>query len=326
MISTIAFNSAAHVTVAGYLFASFFKEAVLDHTSQAMHEAEKVTIRLVLSDLGLSTVILLLASNNVARRFLNDDIKQKPSPMHDSADPTPPFTGDVLNVPNIPSPLASCTTATEASPITSSTSDILSLHLPIQKPKRLSIDSDTTLVDHNVEDVSDDASDTKDLREAHFSPGANSLTPNDSAMEALTQTTKPPRLKPPDRKRTANGLLLRHQRTHLGKHKYEPRDSRLIAARDSIAHARLKHNTTMIGDLEHVYNEILVNRAALVDGWAAAMAELGLPSMLTPASSLPQVYDDILIDQAALVDGWAAAMAELGLPSMLTPTPSLPHH
>ncbi|KAG0709273.1 hypothetical protein DFH29DRAFT_1065197 [Suillus ampliporus] len=293
MISTIAFNGAAHVTVTGYLMASFFKEAVLDHTSQVIREAEKVTAGLVVSDFLLSTTILFLAANQAARLFLRDGINQKPAPMHDSANRNSPFNGD--NIPAPPASSPSSTTATEVfgdSPIAISTPHTLSLASPIQKPNRLSIASDTTLVDH--EDVSDDASGTKDrewhgddstLLEADFA-----LLGSARPMEALTQTTKPPRLKPPDRKRTANGrppTPPRHQRTHLGNHKYEPRASRLLAVRDSIAHAHLKHDTAVIGHLEQVYSEMLVDQAALVDGWAAAMAELGLPSMLSPAPSLP---------------------------------------
>ncbi|KAG0709240.1 hypothetical protein DFH29DRAFT_1074962 [Suillus ampliporus] len=130
MIST---NGAArHVTVTGYLVASFFKEVVLDHTSQVIHEAENITVGLVLSNLGL---------------LLRFDIK---------------------------GPTWSNTRASRLPRVTAS--------------------------------------------RMHFSSMAT---------------------------------------------------------------------TAMIGHLEQVYNEILVDQAALVEGWAAAMAELGLPSMLTPGPSLP---------------------------------------
>ncbi|KAG0696553.1 hypothetical protein DFH29DRAFT_1025363 [Suillus ampliporus] len=145
------------------------------------------------------------------------------------------------------------------------------------------------------------------LLDQHQTPSANPdiTLPNPARpVDALAQTTARtlgrtpippaiPRLKPPDTKHTAKRpphytptTTLRHQlRSHLGNQKYEPRVSRLNAARDSIARSNIREHTTMIAHLEEVYDDILYDQAALVDGWAAAMAALGLPSMLSPGPS-----------------------------------------
>ncbi|KAG0691588.1 hypothetical protein DFH29DRAFT_1085501 [Suillus ampliporus] len=124
-------------------------------------------------------------------------------------------------------------------------------------------------------------------------------------VEALTLTTAHllgntpipsaiPRLKPPDTKHTA--IRLPHS-----KQKYERRTSRLKAARESIARSNIRGHTTMIDHLEHVYDDILYDQAALVDGWADAMAALGLTSMLSPGPSLPNQKTPISRDSASIL-------------------------
>ncbi|KAG0691938.1 hypothetical protein DFH29DRAFT_616664 [Suillus ampliporus] len=346
------FNGAAHATITGYLIVSYFKEAVLDPTRQLMYETKKVSdLSVVAPHFCLSTLILIFASNKAARDFLSDDIKQQPAPLHDSAQPNLPFTGDITS--NIPAPLAfspSSTIAIEAfddSPIACSTPRTLLLTSPTQKPKRFSIDSDATLVtpdDDSVKGSSDDIKDSEWVGDkSGFHEGdcslplpGTTLTPDDSdpsqqsqlilvdnhqtasknpdlalptssasPVDELTQTTAhslgstpppsaTPRLKPPDMKHTANQLL------HC-KQKYERRASRLKAARDSIARSNIREHTTMIDHLEHVYDDILYDQAALVDGWAAAMADLGLTSMLSPKPSLPNQRSDSEISASILV-------------------------
>ncbi|KAG0702510.1 hypothetical protein DFH29DRAFT_1069113 [Suillus ampliporus] len=330
------FNGAAHATITGYLIVSYFKEAVLDPTRQLMYKTKKISdLGVVAPHFCLSTLILIFASNKAARDFLDDDIKQQPAPLHDSAQPNLPFTGDITS--NIPAPLAfspSNTIAIEAfddSPTACSTPRTLLLISPTQKPKRFSIDSDATLVtddDDSVKGSSDDASDdikdgttlTPDdsdpsqqsqliLVDNHQTASKNPdlVLPTSSAspMDELTQTTAhslgstlppsaTPGLKPPDTKHTANQL------PHY-KQKYERRASRLKAARDSIARSNIREHTTMIDHLEHVYDDILYDQAALVDGWAAAMADLGLTSMLSPKPPLPNQRSDSEISASILV-------------------------
>ncbi|KAG1746655.1 uncharacterized protein EDB91DRAFT_1245842 [Suillus paluster] len=137
MIRTL-FNGAAHLTVTGYLTVSFFKEAVLDPTNQLMDKAEKVSnLGVVASNFCLSTMNLLLASNKAAPQFLSSDIKQKPAPMHDSAEPNLFLTGDdiaeMISSLLAPQPFdSSSATEAAASPVTCTTPCFSS---PIQKPK-----------------------------------------------------------------------------------------------------------------------------------------------------------------------------------------------
>ncbi|KAG0702367.1 hypothetical protein DFH29DRAFT_999464 [Suillus ampliporus] len=184
--------------------------------------------------------------------------------------------------------------------------------------------------DGSIKDFSDDTSDDikhsewfggeSSFCEADFSdsllPGTETLTPDDSEsdpshsacpVDALMTTactlgstptlSTTPRLDSIEHG-AANRLMhypptaLRHQKSHLGKQKYEPRASRLIAARDSIAHSNLRqiaihyHDWWPVDYLEQVYdNNILFDQAALIDGWAVAMTELGLTSMLSPGPS-----------------------------------------
>ncbi|KAG1899469.1 uncharacterized protein F5891DRAFT_1038490, partial [Suillus fuscotomentosus] len=89
-----------------------------------------------------------------------------------------------------------------------------------------------------------------------------------------------PQLKPPDTKR--------HQNFRPGRHKHKSRSARLAAVRRSIerTHSKQQEHATVINDLEQLHDDLLADQTALVDGWAAAMAQLGLPSMLSPAPLL----------------------------------------
>ncbi|KAG1746710.1 uncharacterized protein EDB91DRAFT_1080014 [Suillus paluster] len=284
---TTAVNGATRLTIASYLSVACFKEVVWDSTVQLIHGTKSVSnLGAIASNMCISPAILVSASNKATRITLSDFNKEL-APKHDLAQPNPPFTGDI-STPPASSSLNPTTTRTTSSP---------------------SIDSDTKVMV------------TEALSASNPPPGMKTLTPGDSdgptlqpfillvdnlhqttsaipnlaahlgsasPIEELPWTTRP-HLKPPDMKRATNRLLphpataLLHQRSHLSKQKYGPRASRLIAVRDSIAHSHLKQDNIMI-----IYDEILVDRAALVDGWAAAMAELGLTSMLSPPSlSLP---------------------------------------
>ncbi|KAG1780807.1 hypothetical protein EV702DRAFT_1276110 [Suillus placidus] len=227
-----------------------------------------------------------------------------------------------------PNPIANDSRSTSPS-TTCSTLSTPSLPIsPVQNAKRLSINSDTTLVEDDddfVKDFSDaDLSqegtfpeDDGDCSSGSLLPGTKALTIDDSSgpsqrtqlqpiilkdrhrttstatdvlplMDASTQTTTTlslgsippqivtPRLKPPDTKR-------RYQNFRPDRHKHESRSTRLAAVRDSIerAHAKQLEHTIMIDHLEQLHDELLAGQATLVDGWAAAMAQLGLTSMLT---------------------------------------------
>ncbi|KAG0700537.1 hypothetical protein DFH29DRAFT_1070107 [Suillus ampliporus] len=177
------FNGAARATITGYLIISYFKEAVLDSTRQLMYEMKKVSdLGVVAPHFCLSTLILIFASNKAAQDFLSDDIKQQPTPLHDSAQPNLPFTGNITS--NIPAPLAfspSSTIAIEAfddSPTACSTPRTLLLTSPTQKPKRFSIDSNATLVTPDDDSVKGSSDDIKDR---------TTLTPDDSDPSQQSQ-------------------------------------------------------------------------------------------------------------------------------------------
>ncbi|KAG2346550.1 hypothetical protein BDR05DRAFT_946068 [Suillus weaverae] len=355
MISAI-FDGAAHVTVAGCLGAFFFKQTVVDCTSKAVKEAENITAGLVISEFCISVAVLVLASNKTARILLSKDAQ--PPPRHhlaelnvhlicnnttdfsnatesNSSNPIatePPSTSPPASISSNPTSNDSRST----SPYTASSTLCTPLLLPIspvQNAKRLSIDSDTTLVeddDDYVKDFSDaDLSQKGTFHEddGHCSsgslilPGTKALTIDDSSgpsqrtqlqpiilkdryqttstttdvsplMDASTQTTTTlslgsipsqivtPRLKPPDTKR--------HHNLRPGRHKHESGSTRLAAVCDSIerVHAKQLEHTTMIDHLEQLHNKLLADQAALVDGWATAMAHFGLSSMLAPGPRL----------------------------------------
>ncbi|KAG1864911.1 hypothetical protein F4604DRAFT_1782764 [Suillus subluteus] len=286
MISAI-FDGATHVTVAGCLGAFFFKETVVDRTSKAVKEAENVTAGLVISELCISVAILALVSHKTARILLSKDTQFPPK--HNLAK---------LNVPLICNKISDFSTATESissNPIATESCGI-SLSASISSNQD---DSDCSSGDllpgmKTIDDSSGASQRTqlqsiilKDRRQA--TPAATDVS---LLMDASAQTTTrlslgsiPPQivipwLKPPDMKR--------HQNFRPGRHKHESRSARLAAVRDSIKRTRAKQleHTTMINHLEQLHHELLVDQAALVDGWAAAMAQLGLTSMLSPGPPL----------------------------------------
>ncbi|KAG2121240.1 hypothetical protein DEU56DRAFT_918316 [Suillus clintonianus] len=225
VISTI-FDGAAHVTVSGCLAAFLFKRTIVDRTSKAIKEAE-----------------------NTARILLRNDTEPNLAPL-------------AINESNFSAALSISSIYSSTSTPTNSTAPCTPLlpSSPVQRPKRLSIDSDVTLVD-NDDDFAGDPPGTSDL----LSLGS---TPSSIAT---------PQLKPLDKK---------HQSSCPGEHKHESRASRLVAVRDSIERTHA-NQLDYISQLEQLQSELLVDQATLIDGWAAAMAQLGLTSMLSPGTPLP---------------------------------------
>ncbi|KAG0697038.1 hypothetical protein DFH29DRAFT_1004063 [Suillus ampliporus] len=71
MIS-ITLHLASRIAITGFLSVSFFRETVVRPTVQVLSEPKKVSAGLVVSTFGMSTIILLLAANEAAQRFLSD--------------------------------------------------------------------------------------------------------------------------------------------------------------------------------------------------------------------------------------------------------------
>ncbi|KAG1764496.1 hypothetical protein EV702DRAFT_1215397 [Suillus placidus] len=197
-ISTI-FDGTAHVTIAGCLGAFFFKQTVVDRTSKAVKEAENITAGLVISK-------FFLASNKTAQILLSKDAQ--PPPRHNLAE---------LHIHLICNDMTNFSTATESissNPITndsrstspSTTCSTLCTPLlpisPVQNAKRLSIDSDTTLIDHD-DDFMKDFSDADLSQESTFSeddgdcssssllPGTEALTIDDSSGPSQRMQLQP---------------------------------------------------------------------------------------------------------------------------------------
>ncbi|KAG2125020.1 hypothetical protein DEU56DRAFT_916750 [Suillus clintonianus] len=246
-ISTI-YDGAVHVSLSGCLAAFLFKQTIMDRTTKAIKEADHVTASLVASELCFNTAVLLLASHKTARILLGKDNKP---------DLAPPINENNLSAAiSLSSNLSSTSTPNNA------TTPPLLPSSPMQRPKRHSLDSDITLVD-NDDDFAGDP------------PGTSDLLPLGSTPEPSIAT---PRLKPPEKKR--------YQSSPPGKHKIESRASRLDAVRDSIISTHNKH-LDYISELEQLHAELLIDQAKTVDGWAAAMAQLGLTSMLSPPLKTP---------------------------------------
>ncbi|KAG1786023.1 uncharacterized protein HD556DRAFT_1417776 [Suillus plorans] len=346
MISAI-FDGAAHVTVAGCLGAFFFKHTVVDRTSKAIKEAENVTAGLVISEFCISVAVLVLASNETARILLSKDaqpplkhnlaelnvplICNKVSDFSTAADSISIATEPCSTQPDIiisPNLIANDSCSTQPSNTCSTLCTPILPTSPVPNTKRLSMDSDTTLVDHHddfmkdfsgvdlqerniLQDDSDCSSGdlfqgTKPLAIDDWSgPSQRTqlpliileggrLTTTDASLLVDTSThtiASPslgsiptqivsPQLKPPDTKR--------HHNFRPGRHKRESRSTRLAAVRGSIERTRSKQqeHATVINDLERLHDDLLADQTALVDGWAAAMAQLGLASMLSPSPLL----------------------------------------
>ncbi|KAG1815441.1 hypothetical protein EV424DRAFT_1103899 [Suillus variegatus] len=359
MISAI-FDGAAHVTVAGCLGAFFFKHTVVDRTSKAIKEAEKVTAGLVISEFCISVAVLVLVSNETARILLSKDgqpptkhnlaelnaplICNKVSDFSTAADSisiatepcsTPPITSiatescstppDLIISPN---PIANDSCSTQLSNTCSTLCTPILPTSPVQNAKRLSIDSDTTLVDHDDDFMKDFSGldleksnipqDDSDCSSGDLFPGTKPLAIDDSSGPSQRTQVQPITLED-GRLTTADASLLvdtsthtittpslgstptqivspqlkpldtkRHQNLRPGRHKRESRSTHLAAVRGSIERTSSKQqeHATAINDLEQLHDDLLADQTALVDGWAAAMAQLGLPSMLSPSPLL----------------------------------------
>ncbi|KAG2142889.1 uncharacterized protein EDB93DRAFT_1292593 [Suillus bovinus] len=330
MISAI-FDSVAHVTVAGCLGAFFLKHTVVDRTTKAIKEAENVTAGLVISELCISVAALVLASHRTAGILLSKEAQSPPK--HNLAELNAPlicndFSTASDSISSNPIATESCSTppcllippnsiandsdcCTSPSTYPTLCTPTLLLPSPVQNEKRLSIDSDTTLVDHDndfVRDLSD-----QDLQQSTCPQDDNDcssgppqrtklqpiilqdgpLTTTDISLlvDASTQTTTTPslgnimpqivspQLKTPDTKQ--------HRNFRPPRHKHAPRSIRVVAVRGSIERTYAKQqveHTAIIHHLEQLYNDILADQTALVDGWAAAMSQLGHTSALSPVS------------------------------------------
>ncbi|KAG0700217.1 hypothetical protein DFH29DRAFT_933266 [Suillus ampliporus] len=246
MISTV-FNGAAYLAVTGYLAVSFYKEAVVGPTYQLVYEADLGAIAL---NFCISTVILQGHQREArSERRSNLSLTGDNSSSHSSSSRV----------------IATEVTTYGASPVTCPTHCHNALPSQIQKPKCYSIDSDDTLAaddDELVKDISDDASDTQ---HEHLD---DSHSPSQSLKEPILvtehQTTSDVSLPGPDVELPldttppASNLLplppteLQHQKSRRGKinsgikRKYEPRASRLIAARNSVVCPRLRRQTNTI--------------------------------------------------------------------------------
>ncbi|KAG2340653.1 hypothetical protein BDR05DRAFT_966512 [Suillus weaverae] len=279
MISTsTVLNGAARLTVTGFLAVSFFKKTAVDHAAKVIQEAERVTIvtiGLAAADLCLSTAILFLASDRTARKLLSGDF---------NAPDSPPLPGNNI-------------------------ADIYT-HPPsrAQRRKRFSIESDTTLVaddDNDFIDNLDNVSDTKqwfddEHKDGNLLQGTEIVTIENSdspprqsqlVLEPLILGTTPasPDIPLTNSSTTITALFLSittpPQSITLPP---KPPDTKLTFNRRQQQHhtrlraARVRTYVTYIGHLEQLHAEILADKEALLDGWANAMAKLGLTSTLVP--------------------------------------------
>ncbi|KAG2078148.1 hypothetical protein BDR04DRAFT_1226920 [Suillus decipiens] len=275
MISTTTIlNGAARVTVTGFLAVSFFKKTAVDHAAKVVQKAERVTIvtiGLAAADLCLSTAILL-ASDRTARKLLNDDFNQKYTPD------SPPLPGN-------------------------NTADIYT-HLPsrTKRYKRFSVESDTTLIADGND--FDDALGTKqwfddESKDDNLLQGTDIVTLEDSdsfsrqsqlAPGPLILGTTPTNLDLPfPRRSTTTTALFLNSTTPSQSITFKlppkPLDAKLIVNRrqqQHRAHLRAARARTYIGHLEQHHAEILTDKEARLNGWADAMAKLGLTSTLAP--------------------------------------------
>ncbi|KAG0705060.1 hypothetical protein DFH29DRAFT_1077890 [Suillus ampliporus] len=162
MIST-AVTVTARITVTGYLTVSLFRQTVVDHTAQAPSKAENVSACLIAYSVCSSTIMLLLASDAAAQRFLSNDVKHTPALKGDAADTNSPVANDNTTPATLKSvclPMPSPSSSHYARPC-------ITLASPNLYCKCLSIDSNTTTLvpygdDLVTDDFSGDASDTND--------------------------------------------------------------------------------------------------------------------------------------------------------------------
>ncbi|KAG1864850.1 hypothetical protein F4604DRAFT_1928663 [Suillus subluteus] len=312
MISAI-FDGAAHVTVAGCLGAFFFKETVVDRTSKVVKEAENVTAGLVISELCISVAVLALVSHKTARILLSKDTQFPPK--HNLAELNVPLICNKMSdfsiatdsIPSNPIATESCdvslsasissnpTIANDSYCTSPSTCTLCTPSLPtspIWNAKRLSIDSDTTLVDHDDDFMKDFS--VAGLQESTFLEDDSNCSSGDLlGMETIDDSSGPSQrtqlqsiiLK--DRYRTTSAatdvsLLMdastqtttrlslgsippqivtprlkppdtkRHHNFRPGRHKRESRSTRLAAVRDSIKRAHAKQLREHITMIGHL--------------------------------------------------------------------------
>jgi hypothetical protein len=158
MISTFnVFHVATHVTITGCLAATFFKQAVVDTTRQTLYDAEdRLSVGAAVSNFCLSTACLVLASHRTAKKLLSGDFTPK--------DNLPLLAGDIYT----PAPSR------------------------IQRRKRLSLDSDTTI-------VADDDDYLKEFDTPDLPLLATDSFTTISTVPLLINTTPPQSIiKPPD--------------------------------------------------------------------------------------------------------------------------------
>ncbi|KAG2048510.1 hypothetical protein BDR06DRAFT_776244 [Suillus hirtellus] len=309
------FDGAAHVTVAGCLGVFFFKHTVVDRTFKAIKEAENVTSGLVISGLCISVAVLVLASNETARILLSKD-GQLP-PKHNSAEFNAPLicnkvsdfstASDSISLnPIVTEPCntpPSVSIATE--PCSTSPNLIISLNpiaddscsaqpsntcstlctpilptSPVQNAKRLSIDSDTTLVNYDDDFMKDFSGldleesnipqDDSDCSSGDLFPGTKPLAIDDLKGPSQRTQVQPITLEDGRLTTTDASLLVdtsthtiatpslgstptqivspqlkppdmkRHQNFRPGRHKHKPRSARLAAVRRSIERTHSK--------------------------------------------------------------------------------------
>ncbi|KAG1741112.1 hypothetical protein EDB19DRAFT_1706345, partial [Suillus lakei] len=193
--SSTVLHGTAHITITGCIAACFFKKAVFDTTHDILYDADnKLSLGAAVSNFCLSTGILVLASHRTARKLLNGEFTTKDDPH--------PLAGDIYT----PAPSK------------------------IERHKRFSMDSDTTLVadddDDYTKDFDGDSEDGNPVQRTttialnNPAPPTPPLTPATSSTTTVplftttpTQSITPP-LKPPDTMRIVNRRKHEH-RTRL---------------------------------------------------------------------------------------------------------------
>ncbi|KAG1854825.1 hypothetical protein DFJ58DRAFT_841308 [Suillus subalutaceus] len=227
--------------------------------SKVVKEAENVTTGLVISELCISVTVLALVSHKTAQILLSKDAQFPPK-----------LNLAEFNIPLIctKSSISSNQIANDSYCTSPSTCTLCTPLLPTSpnwNAKRLSIDSDTTLINHNDDFVKDFSAvglqDDSNCSSGDLLPGMKTIDDSSGAS----------------------------QQTQLQiSARADTKSAHLAAVRDSIkrTHAKQLEHTTMINHLEQLHHELLIDQAALVDGWAVAMAQLGLASMLSPGPSL----------------------------------------
>ncbi|KAG1757890.1 hypothetical protein EDB19DRAFT_2020485 [Suillus lakei] len=169
MIST-AMTITARVAVTGFLTVSCFKRTVVDNTAQVLSEAEKVTAGLVAYSVCFCSEILSNDAKYMPAAPKDDAADFNPPSSNANAASTTPKPVEPYHLQPSPSLSPSSlrlieSTETISAPITCCIcTPCTNLNLPNLCSKRLSIDSNTTLVPHSDDFVPDaflnDVSDT----------------------------------------------------------------------------------------------------------------------------------------------------------------------